>query len=93
MPQPTTTTRMALQEYVNKTAKSAPVNERSLFVNPNRNFARENRLVGELYSWDGVHPSDRGKEVILGNFRHGIHEITRIILNKPAKPSRFSVAR
>ncbi len=80
--------RHALQEFVLRFYQTGPVRERTLFINPNRNFVRSGRLVGEYYKPDGVHPSDRGREVILGNMRHSIHEITRVILNRPKRTSR-----
>ena len=79
--------RDAIWEYVTITNKNErkPFKERSVYYNPNANFMQDNQLIGEYLMDDGVHPSTRGKEVILGNFRHSIHEMTRLLLNKPKK--------
>lgn len=45
---------------------------------------------------DGVHLSRSGKRVILGNFRHHVHDLTRRILNKPRRipnPGGYSTRR
>lgn len=78
--------RDAIWEYVTETNKKErkPFKERSLYYNPNANFMHDNQLIGE-YIMAGLHPSTRGKEVILGKFRHSIHEMTRMLLNKPKK--------
>jgi lysophospholipase L1-like esterase len=84
--------RNALDTFVREinSRDSSPLKDRFLFCNKNVNFMREGHLIAEFYRDDGVHPSARGKEVILGNFRHSIHETTRMLLNKPKKtrPSR-----
>jgi len=79
--------RDAIWEFVTTTNKNErkPFKERSLYYNPNANFMHDNQLIGEYFMADGLHPSTRGKEVILGNFRHSIHEMTRMLLNKPKK--------
>ena len=53
--------RNALQEFVSKCHQSVAMRDRTLFINPNRNFARSGKIIGEYYTWDGVLPSDRGK--------------------------------
>ena len=79
--------RDAIWEFVTVTNRNErkPFKERSLYYNPNANFMKDNQLVREYLMDDGVHPSTRGKEVILGNLRHSIHEMTRLLLNKPKK--------
>ena len=73
-----------LVNELNKT-DNRPVRNRTLFLNQNNNFMRDGRIVYDYYRNDFVHPSERGKAVLLGNLRHSIHEITRIILNKPKR--------
>ena len=79
--------REALEIYVSTMHRNdtRPIKDRVLFMNPNNNFLRDGQLVQELYRDDGVHPSERGKEVILGNMRHSIHMMTRIVLDKPMR--------
>ena len=79
--------REAIHLYVSIRGKDdeRPLKERVLFMNPNNNFMKNGLLVPEFYHTDLVHPSSRGKAVILGNMRHSIHEMTRIILNKPKR--------
>ena len=79
--------RMAINTYVTEFNKRnpQPYKKQTLLINPNTNFMYDSQLIEEYYSRDGVHLSDRGKEVILGNFRHHIHTMTRAILNRPQK--------
>ena len=81
--------REALEIYVSTMHRNdtRPIKDRVLFMNPNNNFLRDGQLVQELYRDDGVHPSERGKDVILGNMRHSIHMMTRIVLDKPLRTS------
>ena len=62
-----------------------PLKDMKLLVNKNTNFTYDNKPIAELYAPDGVHLSQRGKQLILGNFRHHIHGVTRDILNKPRR--------
>ena len=79
--------REAIHLYVSWKGKddNRPLKERVLFMNPNNNFMKNGLLVHDFYHTDLVHPSARGKAVILGNMRHSIHEMTRILLNKPKR--------
>ena len=79
--------RDCLNYLVNELNKTdfRPLRIRNLFLNQNNNFMRDGRIVYEYYRNDFVHPSERGKAVLLGNLRHSIHEMTRIILNKPKR--------
>ena len=79
--------RDAFWEYVTATNKNErkPFKERSLYYNPNATFMHDNQLIEGYLMADGLHPSTRGKEVILGNFRHSIHGMTTMLLNKPKK--------
>ena len=76
--------RDALRLFVSK-SDNRPLKERTLFTNPNNNFMRSGRLVPELYASDSIHLTERGKSLILANMRHSIHEMTRIVLNKPRR--------
>ena len=79
--------RDCLNYLVNELNKTdfRPLRIRNLFLNQNNNFMRDGRIVYDYYRNDFVHPSERGKAVLLGNLRHSIHEMTRIILNKPKR--------
>ena len=79
--------RFKLQDYVIGVNKQnpLPLKDRNLLFNGNTNLEYDGKPVEEYYSSDGVHLSRRGKEVILGNFRHHIHLMTRKILGKPER--------
>ena len=76
--------RRHISLFVNR-VDNRSLKERILFINPNNNFMKEGCLVPELYATDMVHLTERGKSLILANMRHSIHEMTRIILNKPRR--------
>ena len=69
-----------------------PAKDRRMFINENRRTTPGNSIDPDLLSSDGIHPSEKGKDVLLSIMRRSIHEITRIILGKPVKtrprPSR-----
>ena len=58
---------------------------KKIWVNANTNFCKNGLIAEQYYGNDGVHLTDRGKDVIKGNLRHHIHHITRIMQNKPPK--------
>ena len=62
-----------------------PIKLKKLWINSNSNFQKTGADVSAYYAEDGVHLSERGKKAILGNFRHHIHHITRIMQDKPPK--------
>ena len=62
------------------------IKDKPVHVNRNSNFRDDNgELRSEYYANDGVHLSDRGKRVILGNLRHHIHDMKAMILNRPRR--------
>ena len=81
--------RDILTELVLKTnsRNPKPLKDTMMLFNRNSNFMPKGTQINEYFARDGVHLSDRGKQVILGNFRHHIHELTSLILNRP-KTSR-----
>ena len=81
--------RDTLSELVIKTNQQhpKPLKDTFFLFNKNSNFMPRGTQVREYLSRDGVHLSDRGKQLILGNFRHHIHDLTSVILNRP-KTSR-----
>ena len=85
--------RDILRMYVSSTEDNRPLKDRNVFINSNTNFMRNGRLVPELYGPDVVHLTETGKGLILANMRHSIHEMTRIILNKPRRAERQSNER
>ena len=64
---------------------SQPHKFKKVWVNANSNFKQDDDAAIDYYGRDGIHLS--GKKAILGNFRHLIHHITRIIQDKPPKES------
>ena len=56
-----------------------------IIVNTNMNFHCNGLQVREYFSNDGIHLSDKGKDLLLGNMRHHIHDLTAQILNKPRR--------
>ena len=77
--------RKSIYILVNGIQEQQPLKDMKLLVNKNTNFTYDNKPIAELYASDGVHLSQRGKQLILGNFRHHIHGVTRDILNKPRR--------
>ena len=85
--------RNSLYKLMNGLQEPGPLKEMSLLLNKNTNFTYDNKPIRELYAPDGVHLSQRGKQLILGNFRHHIHGVTRDILNKPRRVRDSTSAR
>ena len=77
--------RNSIYKIVNGIQEDQPLKDMKLLVNKNTNFTYDNKPIAELYAPDGVHLSQRGKQLILGNLRHHIHGVTRDILNKPRR--------
>ena len=55
-----------------------PLKIRKIWINPNKNFEKNGDIVWDYYGVDGIHLTERGKQVILGNFRHHIHQCYKI---------------
>ena len=58
-----------------------PLTVRKLWWNPNHNFIKDGKPIGDNHSVDGTHLSATGKDLILRNLRHHIHHLAR--LHKP----------
>ena len=66
--------------WIDVSEGSKLVEDRHLHYNVNRNFRSQNWTPkSSLFSRDGIHLSDSGKEQMMKNFRFGIHSITRKI--------------
>ena len=82
--------RQALKEisrHFQEPLTSQPHKFKKVWVNANSNFKQDDDAAIDYHGRDGIHLSDRGKNAILGNFRHLIRHITRIIQDKPPKES------
>ena len=71
-----------VDEFDDQHHNSAPF--KKLWVNPNSNFTKDGNLIWDNHSVDGIHLSNEGKNLILGNFRHQIHK-----MSKRTRPSEF----
>ena len=68
--------KRALSEFVNCFTERYPpqtLRASKLLLNSNINFEKNGSIVWDYFSGDGIHLTERGKEVILGNLRHHIH--------------------
>ena len=74
-----------IAEHFHEKFPPQPSSHKKVWVNANTNFAKYGTRTTQYYAADGTHLSNRGKAVILGNFRHQIHHITRIVQGKPPK--------
>ena len=87
--------RAFINDWTRNLDSTVEIKDRQLLLNVNSNFETKGDLydrgprltqVQDLFSdRDGVHLTDAGKRLILGNFRHCVHDITRRILNKPKR--------
>ena len=66
--------------------QTKPLEDRKLLLNTNGNLAWHGKLKKEYCSHDNLHLSEKGKKVILGNFRHHIHKVAAsLIKNRKAE--------
>ena len=78
--------RNRMKGLVNKdTSSSKQPKDRKILMNTNSNLGRDGKLKEELCSRDGIHLTTKGQSIMLSNFRHHVHEITRSVLNKPPR--------
>ena len=78
--------RNRMKDFVNKdTSSSKQPKDRKILMNTNSNLGRDGKLKEELCSRDGIHLTTKGQSIMLSNFRHHVHEITRSVLNKPPR--------
>jgi hypothetical protein len=82
--------RSGITQLIGFTETAERNKDRRLLLNVNYNFMRDGVQVQEFFDHGRTHLSDRGKDVLLGNFRHVIHDVTRDIQGKPPKPRRGS---
>ena len=81
--------RFAITHLTKYLDNSKTVKERRLIMNVNHNLEKDDAQIQEFFDMrHGTHLNARGKEVLLGNFRHLIHDVTRQIQGKPPKSSR-----
>ena len=90
--------RAGLKEFADRSVEFYPplpekFDFKKIWINSNSNFMKDGILVGEFYGYDGVHLSDKGKEIILGNFRHLVHHVNRVDRNKPRKMKQNATRR
>lgn len=82
------TLRRMMNQLIAGIQEQVPLKDMELIVNKNTNFTYDRLPISEYLSNDGIHLSESGRKLILGNFRHHIHGVTRDILGMPPRESR-----
>ena len=70
-----------------------PLKMKKIWLNANANFTKDGSVIQKHYGADGVHLSNTGKQIVLHNLRHHIHNITRVLQGKPPKERNQSLPR